>query len=108
LKPIFIPILAIAGALWLTGCGGPAPAPHSPSGATLTADSGAIAEIRKRIATDKLLEGSAITASEQEGTVVLNGISKTLAQKDRAEHIALDIPRGRGLRTGVLNNLVIR
>lgn len=108
MKPIFIAILGITGALWLTGCGERAPAPGTASEGTSTPASGAIEEIRKRIAADKVLEGSEITVSEQAGTVILNGITMTVAQKDRAEQIVVDIQRRRNLRTGVLNNLMLR
>lgn len=108
MNPTLIAILAITGALWLTGCGERTPTPPVSSDGVAAPGGDTIAEVKKQIDEDKALAGSQIAVSEQGGFVALSGFTKTLAQKDRAEKIVLDTQRRHGAPSGVLNNLIVR
>ncbi len=100
-------VVALAAIVALAGCSGkPGASPATtPPGGGAASNAGAVQLIEQKLAADPAMKGAEVKVGLQAGTVTLDGKVQSVAQKDKAEQIVLQVQSEKKLQQGVFNML---
>jgi ABC-type glycerol-3-phosphate transport system substrate-binding protein len=105
-----ITALLLVWAIGAVGCGKPGSSSQasSPANSPTASTGGTVSTIQQKIKADSDLAKQDIKATEQGGTISLDGTVVNQDQKDKAEKIVLDTQKELKQQPGVLNNLMFK